>query len=150
VLNHSCPRFLSCNCWKFLHRCYRPLTDLRVCCGVYNGRFKASLSDPHLHSGPLIPPPEFYPHAGSILMDVRLQSSHLFSDVLISVLAIPAVEYFVQSTAIYIGGDMEAFHSRYPAPVIPVVSLPLLSRYSSTNPFPRCSVSFRSSELTQN
>lgn len=31
--------------------------------------------------------------------------------------SIPAIEYFVQSTGIYIGGNADAFHSRYPAPV---------------------------------
>jgi hypothetical protein len=31
--------------------------------------------------------------------------------------SLPAIEYFTQSTAIYMGGDAAAFNSRFPAPI---------------------------------
>ena len=104
---------------------------------MYKGQVKLAFSDPHLRSGPMIPPPGFYPHTGSTLMDVCLRSFSSSSVVLISILAIPTVQYFLQSNVIYIGGDSDAFHSRYPAPVTRIVSLRSLSCHVLTNTPPR-------------
>jgi len=41
------------------------------------------------------------------------------------ILATPTTFTFVQSNHLYAGGDPDAFHSRFPAPVIPVVRIVL-------------------------
>jgi hypothetical protein len=109
---------------------------------VRKGRTETSLSDPHFRSGPMIPPREVYPHAGSTLMDVCLHSfsSHLV--VLTGIAALPTVYYFLQSTVIYIGGDPDAFTSRYPSPTTRVVSLGFLPCQLFADSFPRRSSSF--------
>lgn len=89
---------------------------------MYRGRVKPAFSDHDLRSGTMIPPLGFYPHTGSTLMDVCLHSFSSSRVVLISIPAIPTIQYFLQSNVIYIGGDSDAFHSRYPAPVTRVVS----------------------------
>jgi len=50
------------------------------------------------------------------------QLLHLPSVMLMSFSATPAIEYFAQSTGLYFGGDANAFHARYPAPVTLLVS----------------------------
>lgn len=51
--------------------------------------------------------------------------------------ASPAVKNFLQSNVLYFGGDSDAFHSRYPAPVIPIVSMKFSSCYTFTDSFSR-------------
>jgi hypothetical protein len=100
---------------------------------MYKGRTKPAFSDTHLHSGPTTLPLGFYPHTGSTLMDVCLHPFSSSLAILISIPALPAVEYFLQSNLIYIGGDADAFHARYPAPVTPIVSLESLPCYALAN-----------------
>ena len=56
-------------------------------------------------------------------MAVRFQLFRSSSLVLISVPASPALQYWTQSTGLYVGGSEAAFVARYPAPATFVVSI---------------------------
>lgn len=114
---------------------------------MHKGRVKSTFFDPHLRSGPMNLLLDYCPRARSTLMDVCLHSFSSSLVILISIPALPAVDYFLQSNLIYIGDDAGAFGSKYPAPVTRVVSLGSLTCYALADLFPRRSNSSNSELL---
>ena len=89
----------------------------------------------------MIPLPDVCPHAGSILMDVCLQSFNSYLIVLTGIAALPTIVSLIQSTVLYLTGDPDAFTSKYPAPTNRIVSLTSLPSRLFTDSFPRRSSS---------
>lgn len=114
---------------------------------MYKGRVEPVFSDHDPRSGLMIPPPRFYPHIGSTLMDVCLRSFSSSSVVLISTPAVPNTDYFLQSKLIHVTGDINSFHARHPPPITLVVSIGSLSCYMLADLFPRGSSSSNNNEL---
>ena len=77
-------------------------------------------------------------------MEVRCPPCYISVIILICPSAPPTEQFFTQSFGLYVGGDQNAFHTRYPAPVTPIVSPVFLSCDPFVDPSHRPSSSFLS------